>query len=181
MQCQKQPKFLEDRPTPITELWEVRIPSALWQQIRRLARQRATTYSMITRYCIFRFSSQFGWNRRKYTEDQCRQEREDYKRAPELHRHIVCFYGDDLKRVRIMALELGLTVSALIRLALRIYLRRIAMENQGRRYVGPEVLFWEAIKIYHKLHFCPTVGPATPLYLRYLPANFAPQLRWGVP
>ena len=41
------------------------------------------------------------------------------------HRHQLCLYGADEKRLRLAALEIQVSVSALIRLALKLYLPRL--------------------------------------------------------
>lgn len=181
MQCRKQPRFLEGRPTPITDVWEVRLPTRLWEQICRLAHSRGVTFSTITRYCIFRLAAHHALRWKKKLLELHKEDRRAYNEAQGLHRHMVCFYGEDLKLVRIMALELGITVSAFIRLAVRLYLRFLAMEKQSRRYPDDKELFWRAIKIWLEVRFCPQVEDNSPLFLRHLPLSFPPEWRWGYP
>lgn len=181
MKCRKQPKFLAGRPTPITELWEVRLPVKLWARIGEIARNRGVTFSTITRYCVFRLSGHTTLRWHEKLAELHREDKVECRKEVGLHRHVVCFYGEDLKLVRIMALELGLTVSAFIRLALRMYLRLLAMEKHSKRYVDDQQLFWRAIKIWLQILFCPQTEDRCPLFLRHLPLSFPPEWRWGYP
>jgi hypothetical protein len=45
----------------------------------------------------------------------------------EIHRHLMCLYGDDEKLIRVAAMDLGITMSAFIRLALEFYLYLLAI------------------------------------------------------
>jgi hypothetical protein len=47
----------------------------------------------------------------------------------------MCLYGDDEKLIRVAAMDLGITMSAFVRLALELYLDMLAMEKQSKPYV----------------------------------------------
>lgn len=65
----------------------------------------------------------------------------------QLHRHILCLYGEDEKLIRLAAMELGLTMTAFVRLALELYLSTLAMEKQSQRLVTDKELTWEGIRL----------------------------------
>jgi hypothetical protein len=180
MKCYKQPKFLEGKPTPIAELWEVRIPSNLWRKIKYLARLHRTTYSTITRFCAFQLAmdANLHWHKKLLAlkkEDNC-----EYK-AGGLHRHMMCLYGQDAKMLRLAAIELGISVSALIRLALRLYLQDLAMESRSRERVDYRVLFWKAIKHWVEIPLFAINQYGIPIYRRFFHQSFPPQWRWNYP
>jgi hypothetical protein len=180
MKCSRQPAFLRDKPTPITELWEVRLPIRLWNQIKRIAALRRLTYSTVTRFCAFRLAERSSLRWRRKLRELHAQDKREYK-AGQLHRHIVCLYGEDAKMLRLAAIELGVTVSALIRLTLRLYLRHTAMEKQNQRHVSDAFLFWNAIKRWIKIPLFAYNDYSLPAERRYLYQSFPPKSRWGYP
>jgi hypothetical protein len=180
MKCYKQPSFLRDKPTLITELWEVRLPVRLWQEIRRVARLRHCTYSTITRFCAFRLAERASLRWRKKLLQLRAQDSREYKEG-QLHRHMVCLYGEDAKMLRLAAIEMGVTVSALIRLTLRLYLRRLAMEKHSKRHVSDAFLFWYAIKRWAKITLFACNDYALPAERQYVYQSFPAEWRWSYP
>ena len=174
MQCQKQPAFLAGKATPITEVWEVRLPLRLWQAIRQCAAGRKKTLSTITRFCALPLADRGGLRWFPGMRDLLTLDRREYATGPH-HRHIVCLYGEDAVLLRLAALRLRISVSAFIRLALRMYLRRLAMENHSKRVVSEEALYWLGIKRWYQI---PLTAYTTPLSQRYLFLSFPPELRW---
>ncbi|GAB4440099.1 MAG: hypothetical protein OHK0011_22610 [Turneriella sp.] len=82
--------------------------------------------------------------------------------------------------MRLAALELGITVTAFVRLALRLGLRHLAMEKQSRRYVSDTFLFWRAIKRWAHVKLHATNHLTIPDIRRYLYSSFPPEMRWGM-
>lgn len=144
MKCIKQPKFIKNRPSRVTDTWEVRLPQRIWQQVCNEARRRKSTFSQLTRYCVFRLIEKEGLRIRLVI--QTAHVATKFKRLPDDHRHMVCFYGEDIRMVRLVAMHLGITVSALVRIALWLYLPRLAMEFHSRKSVSPRELFLLGIK-----------------------------------
>ena len=141
MRCLRQPAFLYNKPTPICDIWEVRLSSRLWQHLRKIASIRRCTYSTITRFCIFQLA-EFEQLRCTALFTRINSEiRKDSVIACQFHRHMVCLYGDDVKLLRLAAMQLNMTVSAFIRLALWRYLPRLAQENRSHRNLTGEQLF----------------------------------------
>jgi hypothetical protein len=96
----------------------VHLSPRLWSGVRQAARKRHVTYSWITRFCAFRLIERQALRTHRmvgYAKQQVQKEKEI---SSEKHRHLVCFYGEDIKFVRYAALELGISVSVLIRIAL---------------------------------------------------------------
>lgn len=181
MQCRKQPKFLENRPTPITDLWEVRLPARLWREIVRIARTRGKTFSTITRFCVFALAERSSLRWHKKFVELHKEDKAELKAAGEIHRHMLCLYGEDVRLIRLAALELKITVSAFIRLALRFYLRYFAMEKQSRRYPNDAKLFWLGIKRWITITLHAVNELSLPDYRRYVHQSFPPEYRWGYP
>lgn len=181
MQCRRQPRFLEGRPTPITDVWEVRIPQKLWCTIVRIARSRRKTFSTITRLCVFALAERSALRWRSKLRELNQLDKEELKAASCVHRHMLCLYGEDAKLIRLASLELKITVSAFIRLALRFYLRYFAMEKHSRRYPTDAILFWKAIKRWIAITLYATNEFSLPDTRRYIYQSFPPDYRWGFP
>lgn len=111
----------------------------LWQRLRLAAKQRRTTYSNITRYCIFRLAEKQNLRWNPLFLNAMKSIRMAGKQ--EMHRHMVCLYGEDVRLLRIAAMTLGITVSAFVRMALWLYLPRVAMEIRSKRSVSEAELF----------------------------------------
>lgn len=145
MKCRRQPPFLKDKPTPIEDLWEVHLVHTTWEQITSIARKRKVSYSTVARYCIFRFVEQKSLKMDKNCQSLHMKNRMQIAGAKAVHRQLVCLYGEDVVLLRLTAIRLKISVSALIRLALALYLPCLAMENHSRQ-VSPEELFVLGIK-----------------------------------
>jgi len=92
---------------------------------------------------------------------------------------MVCFYGEDLKLIRIAAIELGVTVSAFIRLSLKMYLAQLEMEIQNGCQIGEREFFWGSIKRWLVVPLTEVNMFNLPTMRRYLFSGFPPQLWWG--
>jgi hypothetical protein len=82
--------------------------------------------------------------------------------AQDMHRHMICLYGEDEKLIRLAAIELGLTLSAFIRLALELYLDALAMEKRSQRPVTDNDLTWEGIRFTETIQIFATNGGGWP-------------------
>jgi len=178
MRCRKQPSFLVGKPTPINEIWEVRIPIRLWTEIKKCAQKRKCTLSTITRFCAFALAerSSLKWRNKLWMLHEL--DKREYRHSV-AHRHLMCLYGDDAKMLRLAAVELGISVSALIRLALRLYLRHIAMENQSKRQITSTDIFWKAIKRWIAIPLFSGNSFSLPAHRQYFYQSFPPEHRWS--
>lgn len=138
----------------IDYVWEVNIDRYLWQRVKKVAVDSDMTYSQVSRSALFMLYTDYfqkGVNLHSEERRELRKvhqpEHKEYLKTVKRHRHVVCLYGKDEHLIRLMALQLGITVSALIRLALRMYLERV-LENKknGLNYRITEVF---AVKTRH--------------------------------
>ncbi len=183
MKCTKQPAFLEGKPTPITDVWEVRLPQPLWQRIRATAKAHRTTFSTITRLCVFELAERSSLRMRAAFTNMAKTNSTECK-VGDLHRHMVCFYGEDVLLVRMAAMRLGITVSAFIRLALKLYLRHFAAEfhsKQPRVQITREMIFWRGIKRWISIAVTAVNEFSIPSVRNYTFLSFPPEERWGWP
>lgn len=144
MTCRKQPAFLVEKPTKINDVWEVGLQPELWRRLCVTAALRRTTYSSITRYCVFRLAEKQNLRWHPLFSDALKSSK--VHKGQELHRHMVCLYGEDVRSLRLAAMTLGITVSAFVRMALWLYLPRVAMEIRSRRTVSAAELFFLGTK-----------------------------------
>lgn len=145
MKCKRQPPYLREMPTPITDVWEVRISANHWKILVNTAKQRQCSFSNLTRYCVFRLAERQNLSWRKYLTEVAEKVKAETPRGREGHRHLVCFYGEDIRLVRLAAMNLGISVSAFVRLALFLFLPRLALEIHSRKSVSPTELFFLGI------------------------------------
>lgn len=181
MKPKTQPIFLLNKPIQIQDSWEVRLPLPVWDRIRHLSGYRKCSYSRITRYCIFRLAeyANLRWSTQltaAYTRASCKS----LQSAAE-HRHIVCFYGQDIILVRMAALRLGITVSGFIRLALELYLPRLELEIHSQKGVSAEALFWLGIKRWLCIPLTAINTLGLPTMRRFLFSGFPPETWWKTP
>lgn len=177
MKCVRQPVYLRDKPTPITELWEVHLQERTWEAVRSCAKQRKCSYSNISRYCLFRLieHQNLKWNRlMSDTKDGLMGQ---ITRGASVHRHVMCFYGEDLRAVRYAAMVLGITVSMLIRIAIQLYLPRLAMENRSRK-VSNEELFKLGVKRWQYVQCAALNHFRIPLFRQLTFSSFFPWQWW---
>ncbi|AFM11927.1 hypothetical protein [Turneriella parva] len=178
MKCSKQPAFLTNKPAKISNLWEVHLSQKLWQSLASLAKLRRCSYSTITRYCVFRLAEQQNLRCLALYTNVLNQIRDDMRQTPTKHRHVVCLYGEDEVLIRMAAMRLGITVSAFIRLALWLYLPRIAMEKHSLRSVSDYALFWRGIKRWAQIRCSAMNTLGIPTLRTYTFSNFKPQEWW---
>ena len=132
MKCRKQFRF---HKLPISNLWEVHLDPEIWERLKRVSEAKKCSISWISRYCVFRIA------RRKVIKIPVAMEilsnelRKTYHSTPKTHRHMMCLYGEDEKLLRIAAMELNMTVSHLIRLAIYRYLPKVEKESFDWRFI----------------------------------------------
>lgn len=182
MKCKKQPAFLDGRPTPIQDVWEVHLKPQVWLRIQTAAKTHHKTYSTVTRFCVLELAERSHLRNRGSIQKILNIEgsREDSV-AEVNHRHLVCFYGEDMLLVRMAALRLGVTVSAFIRLALHIYLRYFATDFHSCRRVTAEMLFWKGIKRWRSIPITAINELSLPAIRSFAFISFLPHERWDYP
>ena len=178
MKCQRQPAFLSDKPTPINDIWEVHLSQRLWRQLACLSRNRACTYSTITRFCVFRLAEPEQLRNFRLFNRLVPKIRRETAQAPALHRHMLCLYGEDIKLLRLAAMRLNMTVSAFIRLALWLYLPRLAMEKNSSRFISPEMLFQLGTKRWMIIPYAALNHECKPAIRHFTFASFPPWFWW---
>jgi len=138
MRCRKQRLYGK---LPINNLWEVHLDLELWLRIVKVARMYKCSLSWITRYCTFRLARKKNLNMRKVMKIHS-QKIITIQKESDHHRHIMCLYGNDEKLLRIAAMQLEVTVSQLIRLALYWFLPKL--ENKLAKW---EHIYYHGTKI----------------------------------
>lgn len=150
MKCRKQPKFLEKRPVKITNVLEVHLSTRRWIRIIALAASRGKTLSTVTRFCVLRLARKVNLRWTPVLRKAHGVTKSEIQKADGVHRHVMCLYGEDEKLVRLASMQLRVTMSAFIRLALELFLERLAMEKQSLRFISDENLKWQAIRFIEK-------------------------------
>lgn len=178
MQCRNQPRFLADKPVHITHLLEVRLAPLHWNRIKLAALRRRRTYSTVTRYCMMRLARKCSL---RWTPKLRRIEidvKQGLAEAVEMHRHMMCLYGEDEKIVRLAAMELGITMTAFVRLAIELYLGTLAMEKQNKRVVTNAQLTWEGIRFVENVQIFAVNAGSRPFYRNLSCSYFAIESYW---
>jgi len=139
MRCLRQNKYSK---LEISSLWEVHLEEDLWQKIKIVAKEHKASFSWITRYCVFRLARKKNLSMRKAMEIHNKKIKIHQKSVTH-HRHLMCLYGSDEKLLRIAAMQLGMTVSQMIRLALHWFLPKLEKK----------ITKWEHI-YYHGTKIC---------------------------
>ena len=132
MKCRKQPLF--SLPEAITHVWEVILDAETWQSVVHAARLTNTTYSWVVRYCVF-----------SLLDETSLFETQEFRSVPPCsrksgHRHHLCLYGDDEKHLKLVAVQLNVPVSKIIRLALSIFLARLIEANPPKYLMIEEAI-----------------------------------------
>lgn len=96
-----------------------------------------------------------------------------------MHRHMLCLYGADEKLIRLAAMELGLTMTALVRLALQLFLPFLAMEKHSWGRVSRGDLTWQGIRITKEVQVFAVNGGGRPFYRHLTFENFDPDTYWS--
>lgn len=180
MKCNKQPAFLANKPTSIAEIWEVRLPQGLWLRVRKLAMNQGQTFSTVTRLCAFELAEMDPKSAPAKLRALKKKDREEYGEGSH-HRHMVCLYGEDARLLRLAALQMGISVSAFIRLALRLYLSLLAMEFHSKGAQSWELVFWKGIKRWLAIPLTALNHLSLPTLRQFTFHSFPPELRWGWP
>jgi hypothetical protein len=164
MQCRKQPRFLENKPVEITRLLEVRLAPIHWNRIKLASWQRRRTYSTITRYCTLRLARKCSLRWTPKLRQVAVGVRQGLAIAKDMHRHMMCLYGEDEKLIRLAAMELGLTITAFVRLAIELYLSTLVMEKHNQRLITNAELTWEGIRIIENVEIFAVNSGTRPFY-----------------
>lgn len=178
MQCKRQPRFLEGKPVQITHLLEVRLAPTHWNRIKITMCQRRRTYSTITRYCALRLARKCSLRWTPKLRQTTEAVQEGLAAARETHRHMMCLYGDDEKIIRLAAMELGLTITAFVRLAIELYLPMLAMENHSQRFISNAMLTWEGIRFIEEIQVFAENGGSRPFYRNLSCQRFETDSYW---
>jgi predicted DNA-binding ribbon-helix-helix protein len=179
MKSKSQPTFLLKRPIKIEDIWEVHLARRQWNRIQQVAKRRQCTYSQVTRFCAFKLAQKPNLRNNLRVQQKLRMSAAHTSSSASFHRHMVCFYGEDLKLIRIAAIELGVTVSAFIRLSLKMYLAQLEMEIHNGCQIGEREFFWGSIKRWLVVPLNEVNMFNLPTMRRYLFSGFPPQLWWG--
>lgn len=134
------------REIQISNILEARLAPSQWNRIKIAAWQRRKTYSTITRYCVLKLARKTTLKWTTKLRQTTQGVEQGLNIAKDMHRHLVCLYGEDEKLIRLAAIELGLTLTAFIRLAIELYLQTLAMVNRNQRFVSNDHLTWEGIR-----------------------------------
>jgi len=163
MKCKRQPRFLEDKAIRIANILEVRLAPAQWNRIMIAVRQRRRTYSTITRYCVLKLARKCSLRWTVGLRSVQADVKNRLRGATRLHRHMLCLYGEDEKLIRLAAMDLGLTLSAFIRLAIELYLSSLAMVNHSKLKVTDADLTAEGIRFLQQMQIFAANGGPFPL------------------
>jgi len=160
----------------ISDVFEVRISVDVWRRIKAAAEINGKTYTWITRYCLFQLIYKSDW---RWT-DQMELIHLDLKEqnVVEIHRHMLCLYGDDALNLRCAAAQLGLTINQLVRISIALYLIRVE-----KGIATKTDLFWYGIKLCKKLTYInrPLNLKQFSLDIRREILNFSKGDYWGLP
>jgi hypothetical protein len=175
MKCRKQKRYINQE---IASLWEVNVEEKLWRRIVEAANVKGgrCTFSWITRYCVFRLMRKKNLRMRQAMKIHSERIKTRQKSAEKHHRHILCLYGDDEKLLRLAAMQLGITVSQFIRLALVWFLPKI--ENSIVKW---EHIFYHGTKICRYFDFTRTNRYKIPFYDKIFYEKWSPLEWWGRP
>lgn len=163
MKCRKQPRFLQDKPVQISNLLEVRLAPLHWNRIKLCAWRRRRTYSTITRYCVLRLARKCALRWTPKMREATNSVRQGLNIAQDMHRHMMCLYGEDEKLIRLAAMDLGITMTAFVRLAIELYLPALAMEKRSSRPITHADLTWEGIRFTETVQIFALNGGPWPL------------------
>lgn len=178
MQCRSQPDFLKERPSQVTDVWEVKLPQQIADLLRKTANKRRCSYSSVTRYCAFRLAEKENLKWRPLVLKGRSEMNRNPTPANERYRHMVCFYGQDIRLIKLAALALNISVSEFIRIALWLYLPRLVMDNHNRRFVSDAELFWFGIKRWLSIPLQSLNNTGQPHMRRFLFSTFPPTHWW---
>ena len=150
---------------------EIRLCAETWDKVKRVAISRESSYSWVVRYALFRLIKHRNpkdyaknvidsrispdSNEESTYDDFNNQVREMRHGSSIKHRHRLCLYGDDEIFVRLIAAQVGCTMTHLIRLALQMYLDsmlRICVRRGLRRF-REAAWYWLGIKSYYDVEF----------------------------
>lgn len=109
----------------IKDVWQILIDVKTMQRIRQIAIKRKTTLSWVVRYCTFKYISSrpLIWNKKAQelfdATNPNRRKKLDFNFENKWHRLQLCLYGSDIRTLQITALQMDITVSDLVRMAIQ--------------------------------------------------------------
>src|SRR5262249_21209778 len=150
------------KPLQIARLLEVRLAPKHWNRLKLEAWRRRRTYSTITRYCALRLARKCSLRWTLKLRQATAGVAYGLQIAQDMHRHMMCLYGDDEKLIRLAAMELDLTMTAFVRLAIELYLPMLVMEKRSQRIVTNAELTWEGIRLIENIQIFAVNGGSRP-------------------
>lgn len=172
---------MDAKPVKIADVWEVTLPPKLWRSLVSCSRFRKSSYSWVTRYCVFRLAESQNLRWSKSLAKIYNDVRTEVAQGGKLHRHMLCLYGEDIKLIQFAAMQLGISVTAFVRLALAMYLARLAMETHSSKAVTPAEFFQLGIKRWLQIPWRALNIARIPHIRQLLFNGFPPHLWWGAP
>jgi len=148
MKCNKQPHGLRRASLRVKEeiknIWDVHLDVHIWENVKYAAEIHSRSFSWIVRYCVFQLV--LKKNIRWTSKMSILHENIKKNMPKKTHRHQLCLYGNDEILLRNTAMQLRISVSQLIRIALCMFLDRVL-----KKKVSKENLFWYGIKIIYEI------------------------------
>lgn len=143
----------------IRSVLEIRLCRETWSKVQYVSALSGCSYSWVVRYAVNRFIYRKNFHRyvtrradfqRLHDDAMARRPHADKK-----HRHRLCLYGRDEMNLRLSAVELGCTMTHLVRMALDAYLERVFQRSirQGMGRVEEWFWFWLGIKLHLDVEF----------------------------
>ena len=110
----------------VDAIWEVRLENGLWSEIVRASQVAGKTYSWVVRWCIFTALEPKNLEQLNATITEFHNSKSIGASSKETHHRLqLCLYGEDQYLFKACALKFRVSVTSLIRAAIRMYLDQI--------------------------------------------------------
>lgn len=107
----------------ISGIIEILIPLDLWKRMKAIKTKNAhLTLTWISRYCLMRLLRHKGVEEKRKFQHLLAKDKSLSKARGNCHRHVMCFYGEDERRLQYISFAMRLGISVLVRVALLWYL-----------------------------------------------------------
>lgn len=132
----------------VTDVFEIQMRVDMWVKIADCAKRHDVTFSWVTRFCLFEVLKKYAdvlneIELQNYLEkDNLLHDKEQKRR---LHRHKLCLHGNDAVHVRFVAHKLGLTISQLLRVCVRMYIQLLFAPIERSYLVQNGIKFLESV------------------------------------